>query len=66
MCRFKTQILISSALHDPVHSLSIICGYILSVCRKVLFIGDPFQLPPVRGEGYFMQIAPRAVLTVSM
>lgn len=31
--------------------------------RKILIIGDPFQLPPVKGEGYFTSDKPDVMLT---
>lgn len=36
---------------------------LLSFGRKVLVLGDPFQLPPVKGEGYFVTDAPDVLLT---
>jgi len=36
---------------------------LLSFGTKVLVIGDPFQLPPVRGEGYFTGEEPDVMLT---
>lgn len=33
------------------------------VCKKVLFLGDPAQLPPVKGTSYFMTLKPNALLT---
>ena len=35
----------------------------LSFGRKVLVLGDPFQLPPVFGEGYFTKQQPNFMLT---
>ena len=31
--------------------------------KKILIIGDPFQLPPVKGEGYFTSEKPDVMLT---
>lgn len=36
---------------------------LLSFGRKVLVIGDPFQLPPVKGEGFFTSGNPDIMLT---
>jgi exodeoxyribonuclease-5 len=36
---------------------------LLSFGHKVLVIGDPFQLPPVKGAGYFIDAEPDAMLT---
>ena len=36
---------------------------LLGFGRKILIIGDPFQLPPVKGEGYFTSDAPNVMLT---
>ncbi len=36
---------------------------LLSFGTKVLVLGDPFQLPPVRGGGYFMAEEPDIMLT---
>lgn len=30
---------------------------------KILVLGDPFQLPPIRGEGYFTDVEPDIILT---
>jgi exodeoxyribonuclease-5 len=37
--------------------------HVLSFGKKVLVIGDPFQLPPVKGYGYFMDEEPDVMLT---
>lgn len=36
---------------------------VLSFGKKVLVMGDPGQLPPVRGEGYFQKLEPDVFLT---
>lgn len=36
---------------------------VLSFGRKVLVLGDPEQLPPVKGEGYFISAEPDFMLT---
>lgn len=36
---------------------------LLSYKRKVLVLGDPAQLPPVKGEGYFINATPDVMLT---
>jgi exodeoxyribonuclease-5 len=36
---------------------------LMSFGKKVLVLGDPFQLPPVQGAGYFTSRAPDAMLT---
>lgn len=36
---------------------------LLSFGTKVLVLGDPAQLPPVRGTGYFTEAAPDAMMT---
>lgn len=36
---------------------------LLSFGTKVLVLGDPAQLPPVKGEGYFISAAPDVMLT---
>lgn len=36
---------------------------LLSFGRKVLVLGDPAQLPPVKGEGFFINAAPDVMLT---
>lgn len=36
---------------------------LLSFGTRILVLGDPFQLPPVRGEGFFTQHRPDAMLT---
>jgi exodeoxyribonuclease V len=36
---------------------------ILSFGKKVLVLGDPAQLPPVKSEGFFINAAPDAMLT---
>ena len=36
---------------------------LLSFDTKVLVLGDPFQLPPVKGEGYFINAEPDVMLT---
>jgi len=36
---------------------------LLSFGRKVLVLGDPAQLPPVKGEGYFINATPDVMLT---
>jgi exodeoxyribonuclease-5 len=36
---------------------------LLSFGRKVLVLGDPFQLPPVKGAGYFTNAEPDVMLT---
>lgn len=36
---------------------------LLSFGKKVLVLGDPFQLPPVRGAGYFTDVEPDIMLT---
>ena len=36
---------------------------LLSYGTKVLVLGDPAQLPPVKGEGYFINAAPDVMLT---
>lgn len=36
---------------------------LLSFKKKVLVLGDPAQLPPVKGEGYFINAAPDVMLT---
>lgn len=36
---------------------------VLSFGTKVLVLGDPFQLPPVRGEGFFTDAEPDIMLT---
>lgn len=36
---------------------------LLSYGKKVLVLGDPAQLPPVKGEGYFINSAPDVMLT---
>ena len=36
---------------------------LLSFGTKVLVLGDPAQLPPVRGEGFFTRVAPDFMLT---
>ena len=35
---------------------------LMSFGHKILVIGDPFQLPPVRGPGYFIDAEPDAML----
>lgn len=35
----------------------------LSFGTKVLVLGDPFQLPPVKGQGYFTEAEPDVMLT---
>lgn len=36
---------------------------VLSFGKKVLVLGDPFQLPPVRGTGFFTEVKPDIMLT---
>src|SRR5690606_29513970 len=36
---------------------------LLSYGTKVLVLGDPFQLPPISGEGFFTGLAPDIMLT---
>lgn len=36
---------------------------LLSYGTKVLVLGDPFQLPPIKGEGFFTDVAPDIMLT---
>lgn len=36
---------------------------LLSFGKKILVLGDPFQLPPVKGEGFFTSGAPDFMLT---
>lgn len=36
---------------------------LLSYGTKILVLGDPFQLPPVQGEGYFINHEPDVMLT---
>lgn len=36
---------------------------LLSFGKKVLVLGDPYQLPPVQGEGYFINQQPDIMLT---
>ena len=36
---------------------------LLQFGKKILIIGDPFQLPPVSGEGYFTSATPDVMLT---
>lgn len=36
---------------------------LLSYGTKVLVLGDPFQLPPIRGEGFFTDVQPDIMLT---
>lgn len=36
---------------------------LLSFGKKVLVLGDPAQLPPVKGEGYFISAEPDSMLT---
>jgi exodeoxyribonuclease-5 len=36
---------------------------LLSFRKKILVLGDPFQLPPVSGEGFFTRNAPNLTLT---
>ena len=36
---------------------------LLQFGKKILIIGDPFQLPPVKGEGYFTSDTPDVMLT---
>ncbi len=36
---------------------------LLSFGTKVLVLGDPFQLPPVKSEGYFTNVEPNIMLT---
>ncbi len=36
---------------------------LLSYGTKVLVLGDPFQLPPIRGEGFFTDVTPDIMLT---
>ena len=36
---------------------------LLSFGKKILVLGDPFQLPPVQGTGYFTHHKPEALLT---
>lgn len=36
---------------------------LLSFGVKILVLGDPFQLPPVKGAGYFIDAAPDVMLT---
>lgn len=36
---------------------------LLSYGTKVLVLGDPAQLPPVKGEGYFINVEPDVMLT---
>jgi exodeoxyribonuclease-5 len=36
---------------------------LLQFGKKILIIGDPFQLPPVKGEGYFTSDKPDVMLT---
>ena len=36
---------------------------LLSFGKRVLVLGDPAQLPPVKGEGYFINAQPDAMLT---
>lgn len=36
---------------------------LLSFGVKILVLGDPFQLPPVKGTGYFINAAPDVMLT---
>lgn len=36
---------------------------VLAYGTKVLVLGDPFQLPPVKGEGFFTSVDPNVMLT---
>jgi len=36
---------------------------LLSYGTKVLVLGDPFQLPPIKGEGFFTDVQPDVMLT---
>ncbi len=36
---------------------------LLSYGTKVLVLGDPFQLPPIKGEGFFTDVTPDIMLT---
>lgn len=36
---------------------------LLQYGKKILIIGDPFQIPPVKGEGYFTSAEPDVMLT---
>ena len=36
---------------------------LLSFGKPILVLGDPFQLPPVKGGGYFTESAPDVMLT---
>lgn len=36
---------------------------LLSFGKRILVLGDPAQLPPVKGEGYFINCAPDVMLT---
>lgn len=36
---------------------------LVSFNRKILVLGDPFQLPPIRGDGYFTSQEPDIMLT---
>ncbi len=36
---------------------------LLSYGTKVLVLGDPFQLPPIKGEGFFTDVQPDIMLT---
>lgn len=36
---------------------------VMQLAKKVLVLGDPGQLPPLRGEGYFTNVIPDVLLT---
>lgn len=36
---------------------------LLSFGCRILVLGDPFQLPPIKGEGFFTQVEPDVMLT---
>jgi len=38
-------------------------GHLMSFDLPILVIGDAFQLPPVKGAGYFIDAEPDAMLT---
>ena len=40
-----------------------VAGDLLAVCKKILVLGDPAQLPPVKGTGYFTNREPDYLLT---
>lgn len=49
---------------DEVSMVGEILGFdLLSFGVKILVLGDPAQLPPVKGEGFFINAAPNFMLT---